>query len=314
MIFYILKLNVKQLIRTLQEIGIFRTIVLILLVIGGYFIGINKIIENEHQSILATIVAALIVSIHGNRKDKYFLRKTTSKRYYIYVFQYIIIIFPLLVTAFVKLNFIFIGISLLSIFVISALNLNFVFKNNFKQITFKFINPTLFEWFTGIRKNWFTLILLYVLSFVLYKYEIAILIPTILISLTITTFFLEGESNFILQSFRKNAKSFLKFKIINNLKLLQLLFLPQYFFYLIMYPKHWFVVFIPIIFTSILLIFTILTKYSNYAPARNLNVNMFHIAFFTLCFIQPYLFPIPIIWIIRNYRKSIENLEFYLKK
>jgi len=312
MLIYILKLNLKQIFRTFLEIGIVRTIILFLMLTSFYGILIQKILDIENQWFIVIVLLSIIFSIHANRKDKYFLEKTTRFVKLIYIVQYLIIITPFLISYLIVFKFIFATICLISIVLISYLNINFSFKTNFKQINFNFLNSILFEWFTGLRKNWLVILILYILSFALCKYEIAILIPTILISLIISGFFCESESNLILQAFQLNSKLLIKHKIIKNIKLQQIIFLPQYILYLILFPKHWFVVFIPIIFTTILLIFAILTKYSNYAPNRNLNVNIVHITLFVLCFAQPYLFPIPIIMLIRNYKKAINNLKLYL--
>lgn len=309
---YLLKLNIKRIFRTLKVIGIIRGIILSLFVFFGYYIAVSLIFDGQKTVLISIALVFVILSIHVNRKDKLFLQNVNKKSYFIFISQYLIIILPFLAAYIICKQYIIFCILILAIFLISLIKKNIEFKNNFKYFNYSILSPLNFEWFSGLRQNWFLVLIIYLLSFFLAKYELGIIIPIAANALFITSFYMESEPVIFLNGFRLSPRKYIIKKIFKATSLFNILYLPVYLLYMIMYYEHFYLLIFAIVSVNILLLFTILTKYSTYEPNQMLKGNFILIILFCLCFTKPFLFPIPLILIIRNYYKSIDNLKNYM--
>jgi len=313
---FFLKLNIKRIFRTLKVIGIIRVIILAFMFLLFYFVGFSSLLDNNKTYIISLLIVTSIFSIHINRKDKKFLKSILVNSYFVYITQYLLIILPFLVAMLISSQYIPVLLILFTIFIISLNNKNFEFKSGFQErfkiINFRILNSLNFEWYSGLRQNWFLVLVVYICSFALAKYELGIIIPIAINALIITSFYMESESELLLNGFMLSAKKYLVKKIVKAIVLFNLIYSPVYLLYVIIYYEHFFFIIFVIFAVSILLPFSILTKYSTYEPNQLLKGNIILIVIFCLCFTKPFLFPIPIFLIIRNYIKALNNLKNYM--
>lgn len=301
----------KQFFREVKVLGLIRCI--FLLILFGFVV--TAILEYTSQTphIYYTVVIYLvvIVSVHLNRKDLKFLKIRIDKYKRILFIEYTILTLPLLVGLLYNQYYGVVGLLLIAIGFISAMEKTFplVISNN-KLL--QWIPDHCFEWRAGFRKNFLWILLIWIAglatSFSLGTVPVAIFILAVILM----GFYEYGEPYPMLIAYEKNADNFLWNKIKMHIKLFSILFIPLFFSFIAFHPDKWYIPVAEYVIFISLHIYIILTKYAFYQPNMKSRasqtfglIGLLGIFFFFL---------LPVVWIltIYFYFKSKENLNFYM--
>ncbi|MDX5347098.1 MAG: hypothetical protein LPK19_07605, partial [Hymenobacteraceae bacterium] len=91
-----------------------------------------------------------------------------------------------------------------------------------------------------------------------------------------------------------------------------ILYLPVLLLCAVFHPALWPVYLIFMVLQVIGLMLAITTKYSSYSPNASLSANSVLLFLSQLGLLLPFLLPLPLVLLIRNYRRAVYNLSFYL--
>lgn len=160
--FSLLIVRFCQLKRILSSIGVFRSIIVILLLL----LALVSINYYSHSTSAIKIVfisyVLLILYIHFNRNDKAFIYKHIKNPIFSIFFEYLTFSLPIIIilTIYKPLTFPFI---LFAVLLISSLNI-ITNKRSRNNKILKNIPTCHFEWISGFRKYYYSIILLYIIS------------------------------------------------------------------------------------------------------------------------------------------------------
>ena len=329
MILTILKIRLIQVFRLFKEIGLLRApILLTFIAFVSLFIFQNT--KQSGNSYVVSIIAGLILlSIHASRKDKQFLKMNFSRSYFIFLVEYFILVFPMIIIFCIYKNWgniiilcliclliprIYLNLGLGDVSSVSKLLLNPFSSNlNLKwNIKIPIHNPRSFEWISGFRRYFIIIVPIYLLvlafSFKAYVAPVGL----ILLSMIVSGFYYYGESREFIELFSWNYRTYLIKKMKLSVSYLLVLLMPIVFISLLFQPETWYYIIGAIVIAIVIQIITIIFKYALFAENADLGRNGLIVSINVMCILMPFLWPLPIIMSIRYYFKAQNNLKKYL--
>jgi len=325
----ILKIRFIQVLRLIKEIGLLRTLVLAIFLIFITLLICQSVKQANNSKIVSILSGLVILLIHASRKDKRFIKINFKLSYFIFLVEYLVISFPVLLICCIFNeweNFIILFLFCLLIpRIYLNLGLNNVssglklllnpFGSNFSlklNIPMPVNNPKAFEIISGIRKNFIFIILIY-LFFLTFSFK-AYIGPAgiVILAIFFSGFYYIGESRDFIGLFSSNYKLFIVQKIKICLKYSVILFVPVVIMTLIFQPSTWYFLIAAIILAIGSQIITIIFKYALFTENADLSHNGIIVFINVICMLLPFLWPLPIIMGIRYYFKGLKKLKYYL--
>jgi len=307
-----LLLRLKQLFRVFkQDIGIGHLILLLPILIPCV-LGILQVVSTAEDVSVSIFLLVTIGSIHWTRKDRFFLEQLPAPLFLFFFLDYTLLFSPILVCIVFWAKWsnllTFIGGTLF----ISILKPSYAAVSNKRLLNLvhlKWIPLPLFEWRSGLRKNTFTFLFLYLVGLIFCYYPITIPVVLFLMAFGVTTFFHFFENKDILLAVNQHQK-LLKIKVFGSLKLFNGLMLPFYILFIIFHHGYQYlgVLVIVCIISQLLIAFSICLKYKTYRFHHHRVYNSMPMAIFVGCLFVPFLWPIPIIMLIRFWKSAQQNL------
>lgn len=309
----ILHIRLKQAYRILTEIGAGYVVILLILSIP-LLGGIAQKLWMESIYIPMGVALFIMINTHLFRKDKAFLKLIIKKPYAIYCVEYALIVLPFIILLLARNAWLPIGVLLGACILIPFMGFTIELKSTRTRPLFslpKYFNKA-YDWIAGLRKNWFYLIVLYLLGLIFCQRTEVIPVVLFLMSLTTTSFYQDGEPSTFLESFHLKASAFINYKIKWHLITFWVLSAPLVLLWFIFNAQYWYIFLILFVVISIFPILAIVLKYYSYEPgipltSQNMTLGIM-VAF--LCF--PFTQPVPLIMLPVYYKKAITNLKNYL--
>jgi len=307
--FSLLIIRFCQLKRILSSIGVFRSIIVILLLLLA-LVSLNYY-SHSTSTIKFVFISyvLLILYIHFNRNDKAFIYKHIKNPIFSIFLEYLTFSLPIIIilTIYKPLIFPFI---LFAVLFVSSLN---IIKNKRSRNNkiLKKIPTWYFEWISGFRKYYYSIILLYFISIFLSFIPFASLVCSTAITIVLISFYDETEPRNLIEVFQLSTSKFLLFKVFSAIKLYTIIIIPLLSFYLIYNIAHWHIC-IYFLLNSILTVsYSVLLKYSSYSYQTASNsVNPILKGIAAVNIILPVVF-VPLVFLLNFYLlfKSFSNLN-----
>lgn len=311
MILALARVRLLQLSRVLNNLGIGRSIFLAFLILFLFAATFTYSKSIEGAYLFSALYYLVILTIHLKRNDHEFLKCHVESYNYVYFHEYMVSSLPLLISLFIH-GYFGLGLSFIFLIIITTFihvkKRVFVFNTRIQEL----IPAELFEWKAGIRKNFVTILLIWVISLITSFWVGSSLIAIIIIGLLIANFNNQMESLPMLLAFESRAKKLLLIKITHNFKFFFILILPQVFTYLILHSSYWYILVIIFALVCMLISYSIIVKYAFYEPNANISVNQTFTALGTTGILLPAFIPVTIALFLWFYFKAIKNLNFYL--
>jgi len=306
-----IRIRFKQLFRAIIEIGFFRIVILIGLIV---FLGIYAFMLTEkspNSMYISGITLGIIALIHTKRQDKIFLKTHFNNFRLILYVEYLLLSIPILAFLIWHLQWIPIAALLFTPGIIVFIDVKPTYRNLNTKLQ-KLIPNTCFEWKAGIRKTFYATVMLWFAalstSFYIGSVPVAIFGHGI-ISLS---FYEKGEPLQMLLAYEKSTNHFLLQKIKVQLVLFSVLTLPLIIAFTVFHSEYWYIPTAEYLIFISLHIYTILTKYAFYTPNSISPAAQTFSAIGAVCGIIPLLLPVVWLLTVRFYFKSCENLNTYL--
>ena len=97
MIITILKIRLIQAFRVVKEIGLLRALILIVILAFVSFLILQTVKQANNSYIVSIASGLMVLMIHASRKDKRFLRINFNRNYFIFLVEYFLLVFPILI-------------------------------------------------------------------------------------------------------------------------------------------------------------------------------------------------------------------------
>jgi len=309
MVATLLTLHLKQFGRVLQELGVIRSIITLLLV----FFTLARVytLTPPLTYVVIVVVFLSIASLHTFRKDKTFLQLVYEQTRSLYLIEYHLLASPVYLEFLLNFHWIEVTCLLVAITLIPFVNVNFTSRAS-RIRSLSFIPALAFEWKSNLRKQGLWIGLLYISALVLYAYPFITLLVIVVFTFIVTTFYNEAEPRSMVEVFADSSPhAFLWQKGKVHLLLFWTGCLPLVLIFLLVNTKYWYVLVIWFLVSSIIQLLSIMLKYSFYEPGNTLNNNVFMFIYFLSLFV-PFFVPVPLVMLINYYRRAKNNLSVYL--
>jgi len=310
----ILGLRVKQFYRILGELGIIHLLVLSIALIPLALMAWAQI-EKQNDLVFPVLSALALVSLHLNRGDKSFLEAVIPSPKLLFFVEYLVLMLPAILFMVVRQRYdIILGI-LCFTGILSLVKLTIARKTSGKPV---FPLPDHFqqdfEWISGIRKQYFSIGLIYIAGLVMSWWSPAIpLVALFLLGILVAMFYMESESHNILEVYSGQApKQLMRKKIKRALLLFWAYCSPLVLLFMIFHYEYWYIFLILLVIISLMPVLGIVLKYSHYVPGESLKSNELILGIMIAFLAMPFTQPVPMIFAYRQYKKAIVNLKNYL--
>ncbi|MFY0671861.1 MAG: hypothetical protein JXQ87_00570 [Bacteroidia bacterium] len=304
-----MRIHILRWYRYINELGPIRAILILFILFALMRYAFTQFLAGEHY--WGYLPLLLIQAIQFSRKDYKLLQLAHLSQYVLYLLVYSII-GSISVLAFSFLGLYINALIVLGFVVISPLiNFNGVTMDRFFLNIGDFLPYKNFEWRTGLRQYGLAVIVLLLCGIGLSKFQGGV--PVIIFFLTLNTsvFYLFGESKELLVANYASPHQLIINKLKNHCFIFYLLILPMSILYVAFNPGLWFVLLYVWIVAFLATINAVLFKYRSYRPGARFDNNNVLQGLMLVFFLIPFLFPIPIVMMIINYKKSVENLKPY---
>jgi len=309
-----LALNFLQLKRTkrlLKDLGIFRFLFVLAIIVGAVFAIFTFLLKGENLEIAVGVFSLLILSFQIQRKDKTFLDINFNHYRIILFYQYLLLSLPLLCFLLFHVEWVLLLASFLGIILVPFIN----FKFNTQRLNTKIqrqIPVGAFEWKAGMRTYLFFIIAVWVGGLAFSFLPGAVPIAIFILGLLPLKFFEKGEPVQMLIAVEKSPVKLIVGKFKTHAIIFTLISLPMMLMFFIFHSEIWYLVFVEFaIFLSVHFYF-ILLKYAWYIPNQKPgSVEVFSVIGAVGLIIPIFL---PLVWLLTLwfYFKAVANLKQYL--
>jgi hypothetical protein len=301
-----------QLKRELRSLGIIYTLLLVcmyaLLVYftyRGYSASINGAL------ICTAMMSALCYTIHITRTDKTFVYTHLTQPRKQLCLEYSVLVFPFAITSMFTTHWYFFFLLIGIIACIPYVTFSVKQHTYLKNIS-RIIPSYNFEWISGFRKSFLTLLPIYACALGVSWFKIAPLVFLFILSTSISAMYAECEPLHIVAIGNLSPRAFLRKKMSSHSLLLVLFFLPVLVINTLFNTDYWFINLFFMGTQLALLCLAITLKYTMYVPNKNLSANSIILGIVSAGCVIPFLLPIPTLMALRYYKKAKQNLTHYL--
>ncbi len=308
---FIISLRFKQFYRALSEIGFIR-VVLVVPFVAMIGLGVLENLLNQGLWTAFGLLFLILGSLHFNRKDKHFLKILKKERFIVYLIEYFLTSLPFLIWFGVENAWLQVVASLAMILILPFINWTFLYQNSRAWLSFPDFMTKDFEWMIGIRKNLVYIILLYALGLILSYLTVSVLAVLLLLAVISTTFYLEhSETRNFLHLYAHTPRLLMRQKIWRAVGLYLLFTMPLSIVFLIFHATYWYLLLAVLAVSSVIQLTSVTLKYVTYTPKETNQRNAVLLGFLMLCWLTPFLQPVPLLMTMTYYKKAINRLSNY---
>lgn len=307
------RLYIRQFGRLLRELGLWRRIFLLLLVIMLFMVLISKV--NSHSPFIAIAAFVSLLTLHFQRKDRQFLKIVNIDEKLLFFVHYHLLALPLylifgLFLQLIPFLLLFTSISLIPLLSSSTPFSGYIFS--FRSLNLLQLLPlNNFEFVSGLRKHKIYLLVLYGLALVFFQYPMVAFCTIIVFTFMSTSFYNESEPWIMLEVYQLPPRKFLLQKIKSHLSAFWVLCLPLILLFLFHQVEYWYVMLVLMVVSSVIQALSICLKYTFYEPGKNFDNSIF-MAIYGLSLLVIFFIPVPFVMLVYYFRKATLNLNHYL--
>jgi hypothetical protein len=311
MLNFILSLRIKQFFRGLTEIGFIRVIIIIPFM-AMILLGMMENLMKQSLWVIFGVLALMLGSLHFNRKDKHFLKVIKNQCFTLFSFEYLMASLPFLIYFFIENAWFQIFSTFILVSILPFLGWTFIYENSTAWLRFPKFMTKDFEWMIGIRKNIGYIIPIYILAIVLGYLTVSILAALLLLAIITTTFYLEpGEPRNYLHLYADSPSELMRQKSTRAVRFYLLFTIPLSIVFLIFNIEYWYLLIITLAIGSVVQLTSVTLKYVTFTPKESNQRNAILLGFLLICWLTPFLQPVPLLMTITYYRKAVNRLKVF---
>ncbi len=312
MLMTILRIRSRQFMRILAEIGVVL-FVLLMLVLFPLAMGVLAQLSDMPPMLAVGITLAIIASIHLNRQDKDFVKLILQRPFLMFLMEYLVLILPIAGwLVYSRAAWALLAL-VVGVCVVAYVPVTVKFRKRERPLwRFPKGFTRNYEWISGWRKSAVWMVPTYLLGAALSGFTAAIPIALMVLGLITLDFYMDCEPRIFLELYSRNAKSFLRKKIIAHVGIFWLACLPLVFLFLIFYYEYWYVLLVVMFVVSVFPVLSITLKYASYQPNIRLTQNAFTMGLMVVFLCTPFTQPVPLVMTVIYYRRALKNLRKYM--
>ncbi len=254
-------------------------------------------------------VLALLYLFHVSRKDTTFALNFLKQGAWQMAVNYSVTVIPISIGFLVTAN----GLCAL-VLQLGVIGMAFL-KPSITSLRIKtftsFIPPQHFEWISGLRKQFYLLLLLLLLACILSPVKLFATVGLFLLNTSLLSFYILHEPLLMLNPKRLSVTDFLKEKIQFAIKVIAILNIPILLVNSFFQPDVWVFNLVFLLGFFALTAATIHIKYADYTPNETIGFKIDFLILYAGIFL-PYVLLIGIFILISNRKKAMINLNYYL--
>lgn len=254
-------------------------------------------------------VLAVFYLFHVSRKDTAFVLNYLKQGTWQMAINYSLTIIPVGIGLLATLNGLCALVLHLSVVGIAFLKPS-ITSLRIKTFT-SFIPPQHFEWISGIRKQFYLLVLLLLIACILSPVKLFAIVGLFLLNTSFLSFYVLHEPLLMLNPKRLSVTDFLKEKIQFAVKAIAIINIPILLVNSFFQPDVWTVNLVFLFGFFALTVASIHIKYADYTPNESVGFKIDYLILYAGIFL-PYVLPIAIFVLFSNRKKAIANLNYYL--
>ena len=299
------KIHLKRYWRILGQLGLFRSVFLISLLIAG----IVYTSQPQLLTLQSLLVTFIVAGIHWRRNDKPMLHNLGMNHPLFFHAQYGMFMLPF------ALFYLFI-FSLPALFILALgwLLISFVKKPSQNtilptfKVRFSLLPAQCWEWRAGLKLNWWIMAGILTISMIFYQQIIVLMVAMVLISLMAADFQSNHEQTLMIQALQLTKHKFLWMKILWQTLWFTLLVLPIIIVFLFQFTDSYMVLVLAFGSSLMVQICAVLFKYSAFEQGEKTGIFMGILALLNISFLFPPLAPLPLLLIPVLYKKATIRL------
>lgn len=282
----LLSIRLKQTWRAGKSIG---WLLILALPFGVIFLlGIWQKIGNFHPWVVGLIGLAMVGSIHWQREDLDFLRKSEVPLFLILLVEYQLLLLLLFTLPVGLIGGHWLGVSMAHGLTIGVPFLPLPQKQQrMAFLSLSWVPLFLFEWRSGLRKNWLLVLPVYLSGILFSQFTLLPLLSMLLTMIVATGFYNELEHRMLLEKAVQEPR-FLFRKWSHQGIFFSLVFLPQMILFFVFHLSLWYLMVALLLICQLLLACAIFYKYSAYLPNRQSVNNQTPMALLFIAVIIPF--------------------------
>ena len=306
-----LKLRLKQTLRSIFTVGIFRLPIVIILLAFLLAVIFSLCNDKEYSLYLVIAILFIVLTIQTKRSDKVFLKTNFSNYQFLYLVDYFLICLIPLLCLLWHFQFGNAAILLLGCFFICFLDKNINHRKTRNTKIQKLIPDACFEWKSGIRRMFIPIIIFMTFGLGASFFIVVVPLAILLLTIFVLEFYNQNEPYQFVLSYEMGSKQFLFHKIKMQISLFSAMILPLIFVFLIFHYQYWYVIIAEYVILMSLIIYNILLKYAFYIPNGQVPAAYIMIVLFFGVILPIF---VPVVWglTIYFYFKAQQRLNFYL--
>jgi hypothetical protein len=306
----LLYIRLKQVKREIDGLSLY---IIPIIAIAAYiaYVTFKEFQKGQNAVYIIITLSVFCMSIHFSRKDKGFVYKHLENPHLQIFFEYVALTLPFSISCMVTKSWYCYPLLLAILFCIPLFTFEFRQKTSFKNLS-HFISATNFEWLSGFRKQYISIICLYILAIAFCWLKILPLFLLWFLTIIILSFYSECESIQVLREGNKAPKHFLIAKLKACIIYVLILYTPIVIVNSVFNPDFLIINFLFIPIQISLLAFAICFKYSSYTANKIKIGNNLPLAIVSMGSALPHFLPVPAILFIVYFNKAKDNLKQYL--
>lgn len=304
-------LQIKRIKRSFEGLGIFRFLVVALLIVGAIFAIATFLYKGENLEIAVGVNLLLVFLLQIQRQDKTFLKINFINYRKILFYQYLFSSLPLLGFLLYHFSWLLFFITFLGIIIAPFINIK-IKKSNLNTKFQHWIPDEAFEWKAGLRKFLLLMIASWLAGLAFSFFTGAVPLAIFVLGMIPLKFFEIGEPLQILISSEKSPVKLIISKFKTHTIIFTLISLPLMLAFIILHTEIWYLVLVEFVIFLSLHYYFMLLKYAWYLP----NQKPGSVEVFSGIGVVGVVLPIflPLVWLLTLwfYFKAIANLKQYL--
>lgn len=306
----LLQIRWRQARKELKGAGAMYGVVLLLLACCLAAFLYTQFSKPVNTLVFVSIIVAAVLSLHISRQDKAFIFQHLEQPVAAVYTEYLLVTLPFIASLWFTPYWHTFLLMQMAFYGIAHIRISPVRKTGWKILS-QWIPPRDFEWIGGMRKAAVWILFFYIAALSLSWLIVAPLVCLWLITIQVTSFYLECEPLSMLWSRTDTPAQLIHSKIKRHCAMLLLLSLPVLLLHSLLCPGMLFISLGFLLAQMLLLVFAILLKYTTYTPGKTITGNHIILGLAALSIAIPFLLPVPFFMSIRNYGRALAQLKEY---
>ena len=290
-----------------NDLGFLFLVIAAIVAALAYFF-FNKTDNNQFYFLAGVIF--VLVRFHTSRKDLNYVLKHLENPIQQLIIEYQLFLLPFSVPSLFTQAWYFFFIIHAVGFIVPFLKVgsgNIVWFPNLS----KYIPSSQFEWISGIRKNWLSLLVCILIALVLSSVKLFPLVALCLVNTAIMSFYTEGESRQMLTANSYSPKEIMLSKILFSIKIVLIINLPVIIINSIFNQDFIFINCLFLMYSCLVMAFAVACKYNAYKPNTSFESISIQFGLVFVALIFPQFMVLTIFLTYYYYQKAIKNLSYY---